>query len=116
MLLKKDDWYNITTAVAYIKALQSSWRRQNYLLSHQADQSKDASPQLPKRRQMLCTNDAITNDNARSFRCSVEPILRTVIDAKGALEAFTCLWCLASCSVYTVDLLVITLDSVQLQP
>jgi hypothetical protein len=116
MLLKRDDWYNITKAVAHIKALQSSWRRQNYLLSHQADQSKDASPQLPKRRQMLCTNDAITNDHARSIRGSVEPVLRTIINAECTLEAFTCLWWLASCSVYTVDIRVIALDSVQLQP
>jgi hypothetical protein len=49
-------------------------------------------------------------------RSCVEPVLCTVLHIEALGLALTCLGCDATGSVYSVDLLVVTLDSVELQP
>lgn len=91
----------------------------NDQLSLQADSSKDASPQRPKRRQMLCTrmlNNDYIKHIVRINRLCVEPVLRTVLDRESTSHAITCLGRRTSSSVYPVDLLVVALDSVELEP
>lgn len=108
--------FNITITATYLLGKTETVEKVMLYTRPSGPCNRNAEPVLPERLKMLYKNAPCHITRKRPNHLCVEPVLRAVLDSKGTLGSIACLWRNASCGVYSVNLLVVTLDGLQLQP